>query len=82
VRQYQDSVRLADIRYDSGLSSHFEVSEAKLDLYPARQAEVQYDLGRKVALINLYKALGGGWRLTDVDWSNAPGNLPPSSVQP
>jgi outer membrane protein TolC len=32
--------------YDSGLSSYFEVIDAKLDLYPAQQFEVQYDLAR------------------------------------
>jgi multidrug efflux system outer membrane protein len=59
VRAYQESVRLANTRYDSGLASYFEVIDAKLDLYPAQQFEVQYDLERKVALVNLYMALGG-----------------------
>jgi outer membrane protein, multidrug efflux system len=70
VRAYQGWVRLANIRYDTGLANYFEVLEAKLNLYPAQQAEIQYDLGRKVALINLYMALGGGWKLSDTDWQN------------
>jgi len=68
VTAYQESVRLANLRYDSGLSSYFEVLDAKLQLFPAQQQAVQYDLGRKVALINLYLALGGGWKLGDTDW--------------
>lgn len=68
MRAYQESVRLANLRYDSGLSSYFEVLDAKLNLFPAQQQAVQYDLGRKVALINLYMALGGGWKLGDTDW--------------
>jgi outer membrane protein, multidrug efflux system len=82
VRQYQDSVRLANTRYDSGLSSYFEVIDAKLDLYPAQQFEVQYDLERKTALVNLYKALGGGWKLSDLDWVNVPLNARPGSTHP
>ncbi len=68
VTAYQESVRLAKIRYNNGLSNYFEVIDAQLQLYPAEQFEVQYDLGRKVALVNLYRALGGGWKVSDVDW--------------
>ena len=79
---YQESVRLANTRYDSGLASYFEVIDAKLDLYPVQQFEVQYDLERKVALINLYMALGGGWKLSDADWMKNPASGPPSSTNP
>jgi multidrug efflux system outer membrane protein len=72
VMAYRDSVRLADLRYDSGLSSYFEVIDAQLQLYPAQTASVVYDLERKVALVNLYKALGGGWKLQDAQWSTPP----------
>ena len=71
VHAYQESVHLANLRYDSGLSSYFEVLDAKLQLFPAQQQAVQYDLGRKVALVNLYKALGGGWKLGGTDWLNS-----------
>jgi outer membrane protein, multidrug efflux system len=82
VKAYQDSVLLANTRYDSGLASYFEVIDAKLDLYPAQQFVVQYDLERKVALINLYMALGGGWQLSDADWMKNVANLPPNSTNP
>jgi len=73
VMSYQDSVRLANLRYDSGLASYFEVLDAKMDLFPAQTALVFYDLDRKVALVELYKALGGGWKLTNTEWlSQAP----------
>jgi multidrug efflux system outer membrane protein len=68
VNAYTESVRLANLRYNNGLSSYFEVLDAKLQLFPAQQQEVQFDLGRKVALVNLYLALGGGWKLGDTDW--------------
>jgi multidrug efflux system outer membrane protein len=68
VIAYQDSVRLSNIRYDSGLASYFEILDAKLDLFPAQTALVVYDLDRKTALVDLYKALGGGWNLSDAQW--------------
>jgi len=68
VSAYTEAVRLANLRYDQGLSSYFEVVDAMLQLYPAQQFLVQFDLQRKIALVQLYKALGGGWKMTDTDW--------------
>jgi multidrug efflux system outer membrane protein len=77
VASYQDSVRLSDLRYDSGLASYFEVLDAKLNLFPAQTALVLYDLDRKTALVDLYKALGGGWKLSDAEWLNKTASNPP-----
>ena len=68
---YRESIRLATIRYDSGLASYLEIIDAQIQAYPADTATVTYDLGRKVALVNLYRALGGGWNLTDAQWTNS-----------
>ena len=68
---YRESIRLATIRYDSGLASYFEIIDAEIQAYPADTATVTYDLGRKVALVNLYRALGGGWNLTDAQWMSS-----------
>lgn len=79
VEAYRESVRLATIRYDSGLSNYLEIIDAQLALYPAESATVNYDLGRKVALVSLYRALGGGWHLTDSQWTSTGGS---SAVTP
>jgi multidrug efflux system outer membrane protein len=78
VNAYQDSVRLSNLRYDSGLASYFEVIDAKLNLFPAQTSLVVYDLDRKTALVALYKALGGGWNLNDAQWLNSAASNPPS----
>jgi multidrug efflux system outer membrane protein len=70
---YRESVRLSLIRYDSGLSSYFEVVDAQVQLYPVESASVNYDLGRKLALVDLYRALGGGWNLSDAQWTSSSG---------
>jgi multidrug efflux system outer membrane protein len=82
VAAYQESVRLATVRYDSGLANYFEIVDAKQLLFPSENALVQFDLGRKVALVQLYKALGGGWKLTDPDWMKAVTTAAPSSNNP
>jgi len=79
VEAYRESVRLSNIRYDSGLASYFEVLDAQIQMFPAEQSAVGYDLGRKVALVNLYRALGGGWNLTDAQWMSA--SPTPSTTQ-
>ena len=78
VEAYRESVRLSFIRYDSGLSSYFEIIDAQIQLYPAESSSVSYDLGRKSAVVNLYRALGGGWNLTDSQWTST--NKPPGST--
>jgi multidrug efflux system outer membrane protein len=73
VEAYRESVHLSSIRYDSGLSSYFEIVDAQIQLYPAESTAVTYDLGRKLALVSLYRALGGGWNLSDLQWASAGG---------
>ena len=79
VEAYRESVRLSFIRYDSGLSSYFEIVDAQIQLYPAESASVSYDLGRKLAVVDLYRTLGGGWNLSESQWtsnSGAPSSTP------
>ena len=47
--------------------------EAQQQLYPAQNALAQIRRGRLLAYVQLYKALGGGWSLTDPEWIRAEG---------
>ena len=58
------SVDLATQRYIGGRSSYYEVLEAQQELYPTQRAQVQAQVGELLAIIQLYKALGGGWQET------------------
>jgi outer membrane protein, multidrug efflux system len=80
VEAYRESVRLSTIRYDSGLSNYLDIIDAQLQLYPSESATVNYDLGRKLALVDLYRQLGGGWNLNDAQWTTpgVPTGLPPA----
>jgi multidrug efflux system outer membrane protein len=79
VEAYRESVRLAFKRYDSGLSSYFEIVDSQIQLYPAESSSVTYDLGRKLAVVDLYRALGGGWSLSDSQWTST--SAAPSPAQ-
>ncbi|MBX3026857.1 efflux transporter outer membrane subunit [bacterium] len=66
VDALRESVRLALLRYNGGLSTYFEVLEAQQQLFPAELALAQTDLSRILAVVDLYRALGGGWQNNDL----------------
>jgi len=61
VAAYREAVRLANLRYRSGLSAYFEVLDAQQQLFPAELGLAQTHRNRLNAIVSLYKALGGGW---------------------
>lgn len=82
VEAYRESVRLSALRYDSGLASYLDVVDAQIQMYPAETATVSYDLGRKLALVSLYQALGGGWNLSDAQWATTTIRAPGTTQNP
>jgi outer membrane protein, multidrug efflux system len=59
------SVQVATERYLNGKASYYEVLQAQQDLYPSQRAQVQTQVGELIAVVQLYKALGGGWEATE-----------------
>jgi multidrug efflux system outer membrane protein len=68
VQSSEEAVRLARMRYVEGLSNYNEVLEAQQRLYPAQLSLAQTEISRRLVVVQLYKALGGGWNLTDAQW--------------
>ena len=62
VAALTSSVELSMQRYINGKSSYFEVLQAQQELYPTQRAEVQTQTGELIAVVQLYRALGGGWQ--------------------
>ena len=81
VNAYREAVRLANTRYVAGLSDYLEVLQAEQQLFPAEILLAQSRGNRLVTLVQLYRALGGGWRLADPQWTQPPGT-PSSGKQP
>jgi len=72
VEAYQESVKVSFQRYVAGKASYFEVLDAQLQLYPAQNALALTELNRRTVIVQLYKALGGGWNLKDPEWTGPP----------
>jgi multidrug efflux system outer membrane protein len=58
-----ESVRLSLIRYERGLASYYEVLEAQQQLFPAQISLARVRTDEFLALVALYRSLGGGWQL-------------------
>ena len=63
VEALQNSVRFARLRYDNGYTSYIEVLDAERSLFIAELSRAQTKGVLFQALVNLYKAMGGGWVL-------------------
>ena len=59
-------MQLSLARYDTGLTNYIEVLDAEELLYPAEAALAQTRRDQLVAVVNLYKALGGGWDMREL----------------
>ncbi len=57
----RSTLRLAELRYKAGYSSYLEVLSSQRDLVQAESGLIDAQRNRLVAVVGLYKALGGGW---------------------
>ena len=73
----REAVRLSNQRYLAGRSDYLEVLQAEQQQFAAENAVAQTRFNRLASLVQLYKALGGGWQLSDQDWAGqGPGAAP------
>ena len=70
VAALADSVSIARRRYLGGLASYYEVLEAQQLLYPAEISLSETSRDRRLAIVQLYRALGGGWNFDNTQWTN------------
>ena len=61
VQALRSYARLSRAKYDGGLSSYVEVLYAENELFAAELTAVAVLAQRHADVINVYKALGGGW---------------------
>ena len=58
----QDATRLSDQRYRGGVTSYLEVLDSDTRYFDAQLGLAQARLNERLALVQLYNALGGGWQ--------------------
>jgi outer membrane protein, multidrug efflux system len=73
VATLRNYARIARLRFDSGYTSYIEVLDSERSLFNAELSHAQTKGVLFQALVNLYKAMGGGWvmeadRLTTGTW--------------
>ena len=64
VAALQDYARLARLRYEEGYASYIEVLDAERSLFNVELEYTQTKSELFRALVDLYKAMGGGWVAT------------------
>jgi NodT family efflux transporter outer membrane factor (OMF) lipoprotein len=62
VAALQDRTRLAYVRYRGGVDTQLNALDADRDLFQAELSLAQIHLGELLSVVQLYKALGGGWQ--------------------
>ena len=62
VETLDRAVRVSTERYLAGKASYYEVLEAQQQLFPAELGLARTQLNERLAIVALYRALGGGWR--------------------
>jgi multidrug efflux system outer membrane protein len=59
VRALQETLRLARLRYDNGVTSQLEVLDAERGLLAAETARIEALRAQRAAVADLFRALGG-----------------------
>ena len=62
VKALDDASQIATLRYEGGVSSFLEVLDTDRQLFDAQRDLVVAKRDESVAVVQLYKALGGGWQ--------------------
>lgn len=66
-------VELTKVRYEGGVTDYLEVLDAQRNLFNAEIDEVETISEQVVSLVDLYKALGGGWPAEEPSIAVEPG---------
>jgi len=62
VKALEDTQRLSDIRYRGGIDSYLQVLDAERNLFTGQLDLARLRRDELSAIVNLYRALGGGWQ--------------------
>jgi len=65
TRANRDATDLANVRYEGGVTSYLEVLYNEQELFSAELTLAQARLAELLSVVQLYRALGGGWQPDD-----------------
>ena len=61
VAALNEAVGISSERYAAGRASYFEILDSQLELFPTELNLARVRLNQYLAVVTLYRALGGGW---------------------
>ncbi|WP_447755792.1 efflux transporter outer membrane subunit [Pseudomonas nicosulfuronedens] len=61
-----ETLKLAKARYEGGVDSHLRYLDAQRSNFVNESAYIETSTQRQIALVDLFRALGGGWHGSDV----------------
>ncbi len=67
LKAAQEGARYARKRYEGGMGTVFEALEAERQLTSAERLQVDVQRDTQLSLIQVYKAMGGGWKVAAPD---------------
>ncbi|MDR2980828.1 MAG: efflux transporter outer membrane subunit [Puniceicoccales bacterium] len=73
VTALNDAVSVSMARYAIGEASYYEVLEAQQELFPAENSLARTRLNHVLSVVQLYRALGGGWQAENVKGESVEG---------
>ncbi len=62
-----ETQRLANVRYEGGVSGRLEVLDADRQVLQAKLAKIDAENVQRAAVVSLFKALGGGWKSVEAE---------------
>ncbi|MDQ1255827.1 MAG: outer membrane protein multidrug efflux system, partial [Candidatus Hydrogenedentes bacterium] len=67
METWRDAARLSQLRYKGGVTSYLEVLDSERQLFDAELNLAQGKANELLAVVTLYKALGGGWNAEEAE---------------
>ncbi|MGC3998219.1 MAG: TolC family protein [Anaeromyxobacter sp.] len=80
VASSKEAERLARLRFEGGVTNFLEVLDAQRQSFAAETALVQTERDEIVTIIQLYRALGGGWELPPEQPAGQPAQGAPAAL--
>jgi multidrug efflux system outer membrane protein len=77
TQAHRDATGLANVRYEGGVTSYLEVLYNEQELFTAELSLAQARRDELLSVIQLYRALGGGWETPAVNQASTT-TKPPS----
>lgn len=75
TQAHRDATETANIRYEGGVTSYLEVLYNEQELFNAELGLAQARLNELLSVVQLYRALGGGWQESNLGLQTKAGGL-------